>query len=107
MNGAIQSTQITDLVTKLDALEGETYNSSLRIAVLQSLYVPILNRRSIQINKATEDSIFWIFEPSTTSFVDWLRSKIDTDVFFCVSGRVSLHHLVLSVEILIALCKGW
>ncbi|KAI1347005.1 hypothetical protein F5Y01DRAFT_296381 [Xylaria sp. FL0043] len=84
---AARGTQLTDIKTKLDMLQGEQSSCTMQIKVLESLYFPELSRRWHQIKKADIQSNEWIYDPEQTSFVSWLEGQRQGDGFFYVTGR--------------------
>ncbi|KAI0813210.1 hypothetical protein GGR55DRAFT_563308 [Xylaria sp. FL0064] len=87
VQAAARGTQLTDIKTKLDMLQGEQSSCTMQIKVLESLYFPELRRRWYQIQDADVRSNEWIYDPEQTAFVSWLEGQRNGDGFFYITGK--------------------
>ncbi|KAI8664187.1 hypothetical protein NCS55_00926500 [Fusarium keratoplasticum] len=83
-NRRAQGEQLAALKEHLDLLEQERITCQRQSRIIRSLYFPELRRRWSQITDADQFTNAWLFDPTRTNFVEWLK---DGDGIYWISGK--------------------
>ncbi|KAM0421390.1 hypothetical protein ACHAPT_010744 [Fusarium lateritium] len=75
---------LTALKEHLDLLEHERITCQRQSRVIRSLYFPELRRRWSQITDADQFTNTWLFDPTRTNFLEWLKGE---DGIYWISGK--------------------
>lgn len=98
-NRKAQGEQRAALKEHLDLLEQERITCQRQSRVIRSLYFPELRRRWSQITDADQFTNAWLFDPTRTNFVEWLK---DGDGIYWISGKVrdtACHHAMKTANL--------
>ena len=86
----VQAVILESLITNLESLRQEHHTMVEQVSVLESLYFTEITRRFDMIPDADQRTNEWVYDPTKTSFTQWLESTEQNDGLFYIIGKVSL-----------------
>lgn len=85
-----QTNILEKMITNLKILQQEHVTMVEQVRVLESLYFTEITRRYDMIPNADQRTNEWVYDPTKTSFTQWLESTEQDDGLFYIIGKVSI-----------------